>query len=82
VTRVYPNPAREKLHLSLYTAISAPIGIKVVDINGKLHFSTRGRFEKGLNEIIVPTGSLANGLYIIILQPEGNYLPVTAKFVR
>ncbi len=82
VTRVYPNPAREKLHLSLYTAISAPIGIKVIDISGKLHFSTYGRFEKGLNEIIIPTGSLPKGLYIIILQPEGNYLPVTAKFVR
>jgi len=82
LTRVYPNPAKEKIHIGLYTAISEPIGVKVVDISGKSHFSTYGRFEKGFNEIIVPTGSLPAGLYIIILQPEGNYLPVTAKFVK
>ena len=82
VTRVYPNPAKEKIHIGLYTSISAPIGVKVVDISGKTHFSTYGRFEKGFNEIIVPTGSLPAGLYVIILQPQGNYQPVTAKFVR
>ena len=82
LTRIYPNPVMETLHISLYSGISATIGIRIVDVNGKVQYSTTGKFETGLNEVLVPVGSLPSGIYLVILQAQGNYTPVTARFVK
>jgi hypothetical protein len=82
LSRIYPNPVKENLHISLYSGISAPIGIKITDLSGKCYFTTTGKFETGINQIMIPTGSLHSGVYFVILQPQGNYLPVAAKFVK
>lgn len=82
LTRIYPNPAKDYMHISLYSAISANIGIRITDITGKVMISRTGKFETGFNDILIPVQELSTGIYFLVLQAEGNYLPVTAKFVK
>lgn len=70
------------MHISLYSAISANIGIRITDITGKVMISRTGKFETGFNDILIPVQELSTGIYFLVLQAEGNYLPVTAKFVK
>jgi hypothetical protein len=82
LTRIYPNPVKDKLHIRIYSDISSPIGIKIMDVTGKIHFSEYGTFETGLNEIIIPIEDFTPGIYLLMLQPQGNFTPVTAKFIK
>jgi PKD repeat protein len=82
LTRIYPNPVQDNLHISFYSGISAPVGIKIIDVTGKSYFSSTGKFETGINDVLIPVNSLPAGIYLIVLQTQGNYLPVTAKFVK
>jgi PKD repeat protein len=82
LTKIYPNPVKDKLHICFYSGISAPVGINIIDVTGKSYFSSTRKFETGLNEVFIPVSSLPGGIYLMILQTQGNYLPVTAKFVK
>jgi hypothetical protein len=80
--RIYPNPAKENLTVRLYSGISSPVILKITDTAGKTHFFKSENLEKGFIEFILPVGGLPQGIYILAMQPQGNYLPVTAKFIK
>ena len=80
--RVYPNPVRDNLHISLYSAISTPVSVKILDVTGRTYKVMTTVLDKGLNQVQVPASSLPSGVYFLVLEPLGNYLPVTAKFIK
>lgn len=80
--RIFPNPVKENLHISIYSGISAPVGIIITDITGKLQYSDISKFETGINDLRIPTDHLKKGVYLISFQPQGNYSAVTAKFIK
>lgn len=80
--QIYPNPIREDLCLKLYSGISAPVGVKIFDLTGKCYYNLLNTIEKGFCQITIPAASLPSGIYLLILQPQGHYPPVTAKFIK
>jgi PKD repeat protein len=80
--RIYPNPVKESLNIRVYSAISAPVSVNITDVSGKSHYRLAAIFETGYNQIILPTTFLPSGVYLLMLQSQGNYTPVTAKFVK
>ena len=80
--RIYPNPIMDNVHICLFTVISGPVGIKLTDVNGRDQYSTTIKLESGYNDISIPATNLPKGLYLLMLQPQGSYQPVTAKFVK
>lgn len=82
MARIFPNPVIDNLHLRFYSGISAPVSLRIIDVTGKSYFNQAPEFESGMNDVLIPVSMLPNGIYLIILQTEGNYLPVTAKFIK
>lgn len=80
--RIFPNPVNENLNASIYSAISAPVVVKILDTAGKTHYISSAQFEKGFVQLNIPVSDLPGGVYVLIIQAEGNYQPVTAKFIR
>jgi PKD repeat protein len=80
--RIFPNPVRDNLKASIYSGISAPVVVKVQDTAGKSYYSQASQFEKGFMQLSIPVAVLPPGMFVLIIQPQGNYMPVTAKFIR
>jgi PKD repeat protein len=80
--RIFPNPVTDKLTAGIYSGISAPVMVKIMDIAGKMYYCKAEQFEKGFIQISIPVSGLPQGIFILIIQAQGNYLPVTAKFIR
>jgi len=79
---IYPNPIKEDLFIKFYSGVSANAGIKIMDLSGKVFFNLSRKLETGFGQIVIPANSLPRGIYLLILQPEGNYHPMTAKFIK
>ena len=82
VIRIYPNPVMDDLHIRVYSGIFATVDFKVIDITGRNFFSKTEDVQTGFNQILIPAASLPAGVYLLILQAHGTYLPVTTKFVK
>lgn len=82
LVRIFPNPVKDNLTAGVYSGISAPVIVKIIDTAGKIYYSKAEQFEKGFTQITIPVSGLPQGIFVLIMQPEGNYLPVTAKFIR
>jgi hypothetical protein len=80
--RIFPNPVNDNLTASVYSGISSPVVVKILDTAGKNHYLRYVQFEKGFMHISIPVPDLPKGIYVLIIQPQGNYMPVTAKFIR
>jgi hypothetical protein len=82
MVRIYPNPVKETLQVRLYSGTSAPVVFKITDITGKVHLSLTENLESGFNQVLIPVNSLSSGIYLLIIQLHGSYLPVTAKIIK
>jgi hypothetical protein len=66
----YPNPAGEAIHIRHQTAFAKNSSCYLQDCTGKRITSV---IEMSSKETInIPTSSLANGIYILVLQQEGQ----------
>jgi hypothetical protein len=53
-----------------------------LDSAGKNYYIGATQFEKGFMPLSIPVSDLPKGLYVLVIQPQGNYQPVSAKFIR
>jgi hypothetical protein len=82
VTRIYPVPVKEVVHIKLYSGISTPVDIKVIDVTGRIYYILKEKVQTGFTQFLIPVSSLPSGAYLLVLQQQGNYLPVTVKFIK
>jgi len=82
LTQIYPNPVKDDLHIKLYSGISSPVDIKIIDVTGRNYYSLTENVETGFSHILIPAASIPPGVYLLILQTRDSYLPVTAKFIK
>ncbi len=82
LNRIYPDPVKDNLHIRIYSGISSPVSIRVIDVSGKNFYQHAENLETGFNQIMIPVAGLPSGIYLLIIQPQGNQLPLTAKFVK
>lgn len=71
---VYPNPARDLLHVRFNAPENGAYTMQLVDATGKLVFQTAGNCEEGVNETAVDVSQYASGVYHLLLYlPSGQY---------
>ncbi|GAA4398728.1 hypothetical protein GCM10023187_09620 [Nibrella viscosa] len=63
----YPNPFEQTLTLQLQTTIAGTADIVLVDLAGRSVVSKQQLLVEGANKVVLETGQLASGLYIVRL---------------
>ena len=77
----YPNPVIETLNLDLNAAFSGKAVVEIIDIQGRAIHHESIEIMNGKNKIIIATGSLKNGIYLLRINHEGQK-PVQRKFIK
>jgi hypothetical protein len=77
---IYPNPVQNYLNIRVYSTIKSEAVITVMDINGRVISTSSAPLTAGENTFVIPTGSLAKGLYLINI--ESINLSETLRFVK
>ena len=81
-TLVYPNPGSDNLNIQLQSIKLQPVIIKVYDIGGKQVQLIKTKLTAGLNDLIIPLGKIATGIYLIELKNENGEILNTFKIYR
>jgi hypothetical protein len=65
---MYPNPARDNVHILLPVITDRKVAVNVLDFNGQIKLSWL--FESGGNELNIDISTLPDGLYAVhVIQP-------------
>ncbi len=64
---IYPNPATDKLMISLKAFQDDEINIQILDLNGRKVFAENRNVNEGINDILLENIALQNGIYFIQL---------------
>lgn len=67
---VAPNPVRENMYLYIREEGVNNLDVRVVDINGRLHFE--GNVEVGESRAVLNVEDLASGIYFVQIMNENN----------
>jgi hypothetical protein len=69
---VYPNPAHDKITVSLYVNETAQINIRLRDISGRVILSEDREAGAGMNAYEMDLKNFAKGIYTLEVQSAGN----------
>ncbi|MCC6448879.1 MAG: T9SS type A sorting domain-containing protein, partial [Chitinophagaceae bacterium] len=67
---IFPNPTQGNLNVVLDIQEKANAILNVTDFSGRVVYSKNIQLQQGLNALLVPTQSIANGQYIVNIQGE------------
>ena len=81
ITRIYPQPAKDKLNV-LYHSSDEGLGtITVTDINGKTVMQQTRKLDKGTQSVEIKTDQLGSGIYLITITDKKNQ-KTSQKFIK
>lgn len=76
-----PNPFKEETTISFYLPTDGEVGLRIIDLSGRVVLNINNNFEKGLQSISIDEEVLgATGVFYYQLQTESGTL--TKKMVR
>jgi hypothetical protein len=81
ISAVYPNPARERINLSITSGVAEKASISITDLNGRVVKQLNINLNAGDNYINLDINSLASGSYVIRLINSQSE-PKTAQFIK
>jgi hypothetical protein len=81
ISAVYPNPARERINLSITSGVAEKASISITDLNGRVVKQLNINLNAGDNYINLDINSLAPGSYVIRLINSQSE-PKTAQFIK
>ncbi len=67
---VFPNPTQGNLNVVLDINENTNAIIQLTDFSGRVVYTKNIQLQQGLNALLVPTQSIANGQYIVNIQGE------------
>lgn len=72
--QVYPNPVHDQLYIHGYTDQTEAFDLRLMDLQGRIVFTSRISFLLGYNDAILSLGGLSKGIYILYImdQVHGN----------
>jgi hypothetical protein len=82
LVQIYPNPVKDNITVKYYAGNSGNASVKILDLSGKIHHTRNEYIEEGYSQFLLPAVALPHGVYLLLIQPEGYSLPVTAKFIK
>ena len=77
---VYPNPFNDYFTANITSKITAKATVEIMDITGKIVYSTKENLVAGVNTIPVYASEIKQGVYFIRISAEG--IAVTQKLVK
>jgi hypothetical protein len=77
---VYPNPVKSSMNIKFIAVQNGEAKIEVLDLNGKEISISSVHAKEGKNSLVINTGSLSEGIYIVKLEIKGSIL--TTRFVK
>jgi len=80
--RVYPNPATDKLYISLNAKTATGVIADLYNTDGKKVFNYQAEINSGQNSLTLLTGQISKGIYYLILRSgNDNSEMVTRKII-
>ncbi len=71
---IYPNPAKDKVHIKIMSGYESPVDIKVLDLKGQLVHFQSFLLQEGENKITMDLPQIHDGLYLLkVITPESVY---------
>lgn len=70
----YPNPNNGVLNVELNSGNTAPYGLQIIDLSGRIVFTTSIDAAKENNQKVIDLHTLPNGVYILQLEQAGQRL--------
>ena len=81
ITRIYPQPAKDKLNILYYSLNEGPGTITITDINGKTVMQQTRKLDKGTQAIEIKTNQLGSGMYLVTITDK-YYQQTSQKFIK
>ncbi len=78
---VVPNPSTTSAQIKLSLETDATLQLSITDIVGKTVWSLSGNYRSGIQNIAIPSSSLAPGMYMVQIEGDGWKYPVI-KWVK
>ena len=78
----YPNPAKNKLHISIAIPVSNKINLRITDVAGKMVQQQSFVLTSGNNNLNVDVSALRAGSYFIKATGNNGYKSAVSKFVK
>jgi hypothetical protein len=66
--QLYPNPAQQDVQVNLSLERSSDVSVQVMDLNGRVVYSSNEKLQAGRQRLRVPVANLKNGFYTIRLN--------------
>lgn len=67
---VYPNPAKDFLHLNFLSAMDQPCFVNLMDMTGRIVYTANNTAVEGENNMGINLNGFAPGIYLLHLQME------------
>lgn len=77
--KVYPNPAKDELHIEFGSGQNTDVSIQVYDLSGRMYIDFRTGHDPGSRTSAIYTGNLSPGTYILVCS--GNDVSYHGKFI-
>ncbi|RQO32579.1 hypothetical protein DBR32_03000 [Taibaiella sp. KBW10] len=76
---VFPNPAKESVHVQLSNVLDGLVQLTLTDYTGKVMYHTEAHNSKGLQTVTLPVKGFAAGIYLlkVSMGTETHYHKVT-----
>jgi hypothetical protein len=81
ITRIYPQPAKDKLNILYYSAEDGSGTISISDINGKTLMQQTRILNKGTQSVEIKTDQLGSGIYLVTITDKRNQ-KTSQKFIK
>lgn len=74
VLKIYPNPAKDVVNITINSASDEPAYISVFDLNGREMMDQSYPLMEGKNQIRIETAAWTRGLYMVIVKTGGDMI--------
>lgn len=81
ITKVFPQPAKDKLTVRYYAVAAGGGTVTITDINGKTISVEKRNFIEGVQSVVVPVSKLSGGVYLISIVDRNNK-KVSERFLK
>jgi hypothetical protein len=82
ITGIYPNPAVERLSVSVSSPVGGTVSLVVNDLSGKMIMQKDVHLIAGSNTIVLPVVSLTAGTYFLQVIGSDKAIKGTVKFIK
>jgi hypothetical protein len=82
IVSVYPNPARDKVEVKLFSPARQKVLVNVTDITGKVVQQMQATIADGSGNFSMPVSALEKGVYFLKITDNNGIVSNVVKVVK